>query len=66
MFLPRGTLESAEVWLWTTLDWLLGSGKDEADQQYQLVWQARLTGLLWVAQGRADHSLQVIMAGQFY
>ena len=65
MFESGGTLERAEVWLRTALDRLLGSDEDEAEQRYLLVWQARLTGLLWVARGRADHSLRVIVAGQF-
>ena len=51
MFESGGTLERAEVWLRTALDRLLGSDEDEAEQQYLLVWQARLTGLLWVARG---------------
>ena len=65
IFESGGTLERAEVWLRTALDRLLGSDEDEAEQRYLLVWQARLTGLLWVARGRADHSLRVIVAGQF-
>ena len=66
LFGSEGSLLRAEIWLRTALERLLGAGFDELEEEYLLTWQARLAGLLWVARGRADQSLRVLVAGLVY
>ena len=58
----EGVLAETLPWLRTGLDRLLaGDWPEEAYQVYTLV---RVWGLHWVARGRADQSLRVLLAGK--
>ena len=61
-----GDLAGAEQWLRTAAEQACQTGEvqDEINGPYLLLRVARLLSLVWVARGRADHSLRVLVAAR--